>query len=519
MARLIKNVQKATLGMRLTTVFEDKTVAERNFETGDVVENLRYAKDGDVEVVSGRITEIRYKMASRPTWNKKAPADTLAADMQIESLVLDVSKQYESAFVIVPAREIVEFAEETNVARMKFEPFVTYEMDLKYSDLKEQHVSIQVGDVFDNVRIMNIVSGKIGPDITGKFEVVGFSYSIVSGKLSINGIAFKDVATGETQVADLEHILALNEVYTYELDDGNIAETVENLADGDTISIDNEINTTGTPLTINKQNVTVKLNADLVSDSGPTSGILVSNGSATLSGEGLVVTTNPYDAQHASGVIAIRDGGELTFDGSGISAVVADDPVNKGQFGIVVTDNGKLTVNDGNFEAGWYCVSGNGSTTNADAVVTINGGEFKSVADYAIYHPGPNKLVINGGTIVGAAGAIAANNGNIEINGGTFAVLGGGNTGEWADGTSGLSDVALNLNGKYGPVTCRITGGEFHATAAGTIMIKTGSRYPVDLQISGGKFTSKPNAEWIAEGFVCTEEADADGFFHVVAAA
>lgn len=517
MARLIKNTQQAILGMRLSTVFENETV-DREFKTGDIVENLRYAKDGEVETVSGRIAEIRYKMASRLAWNKKAPADTLATDMQIEALVLDVSSQYESAFVTVPAREIVEFADETNVVRMKFEPFVIYEMDLKYSDLKEQHVSIQVGDVFDNVRIMNIVSGKIGPDITGKFEVVGFSYAISSGKIVINGIAFKNVDSDEVQVADLGHILALNEVYTYALDEGNIAETVAGLADGDTVTIDNEIDTTGTPLAIRKQNVTVNLNANLISDGGPSSGILVESGSAVLSGDGLVVTETPYASGHSSGVVAVRQGGELTFNGSGISATIEDDPVNKGQFGIVVTDNGKLTVNDGNFEAGWYCVSGNGSTTKADSVVTINGGEFKSVADYAIYHPGPNTLIINGGTIVGAAGAIAANNGNIEINGGTFAVLGGGNTGEWADGTSGLSDVALNLNGKYGPVTCRITGGEFHATAAGTILIATGSKYPVDLQISGGKFTSKPNEEWIAEGFVCTEEADADGFYTVTAA-
>ena len=517
MARLIKNTQKAVLGMRLSTVFENETV-DRNLKTGDIVEGLRYVKDGDVITVSGRIVEIRYKMASRLAWNKKAPADTLADDMLIDSLVLDVSEQYNSRLIAVPAREIVEFADETNVVRMKFEPFITYEMELKYSDLKEQNVSIEVGDVFDNVRIMNIISGKIGPDITGKFEVIGFSYALDKGKIAINGIAFKDVETEEVQVAELGHILALNEVYTYALDDGNITETVANLADGDTIAIDNEIDATETPLTINKQNITVKLNANLMAASSYDSGIVVENGSATLSGEGLVVTETPYGSGHSSGVINVCDGGELVFNGSGISAVIEDDPVNKGQFGITVTGNGKLTINDGDFTAGWYCVSGNGSTTKADAVTTINGGEFKSVADYAIYHPGPDTLIINGGTIVGAAGAIAANNGTIEINGGTFAVLGGGNTGEWADGTSGLSDVALNLNAKYGDVVCRITDGEFHATAAGTIMIRTGNGHTVDLQISGGKFTSKPNDEWIAEGYVCSETADAEGFFTVTAA-
>ena len=517
MARLIKNTQKAILGIKLSTIFADSTT-DRTFKTGDVVEGLRFVKDGEVITVSGRIAEIRYTMASRITFNRKNPADTLATDMKLENLVMDISQQYNSEFVTVPLREIVEFADETNVTRMMYEPFVIYEMDLKYSDLKEQHVSIEVGDIFDNVRIMNIISGKIGPDITGKFKVVGFAYAVQAGKIVINGIAFEDVATGEKQVADLGHILALNEVYTYELNEENIAETLANLADGDAIEIGNELDTTGAPIEIDGlEDITVALAANVIADNGNGSGIQVRNGSATISGDGLIVTETPYGSGHSSGVVSVAAGGKLTFNGSGISAVIEDDPVNKGQFGIVSYDDGELEINDGTFVAGWYCVTGNGSTTNADAVTTINGGEFVSVADYAIYHPHAGKLVINGGVIRGAAGAIAANNGVIEINGGELMVTGGGDTGNWNDGTSGLGDVAINLNGKYGPVTCTITGGTFSA-AANTILIATGSKHPVTVTISGGKFTTKPDAAWIAKGFVCTDEPDAEGFYEVVAA-
>ena len=515
MARLIKNTQKAILGIRLTTVMEDSANV-REFKTNDIIEDLRYVVNGDIVTVSGRLAEIKYAMASRLTWNKRQPKDTLATDMEIVSLILDASQNYESKIVEVPVREIVEFADEDNVIRMIYEPFIIYEMEMKYSNLSVKNVSVQVGDTFDNVRIMDITN--IGKDITGKFKAIAFSYAAKNGKASIDGIAFENVETGEKVVADLNYILALNELYTHTLDANNITDTVSNLADGDTVAVDTIVDATATALTINKKNIAIQLNADLIGANSNDSGIIVENGSATISGDGLVIGDTPYDATHSSGIINVKSGGELTFEGSGISAVIEDDPVNKGQFGVVVTGNGKLTINDGNFAAGWYCVSGNGSTTNADAVVTINGGEFTSVSDYAIYHPGPNKLVINGGVIKGAAGGIAANNGVIEITGGEIGVLGGGNTGEWADGTSGLSDVALNLNGKYGPITCRISGGTFHATAAGTIMIKTGSKYPVDLQISGGRFSSKPNAEWIAEGFVCTEEPDTDGFYHVVAA-
>ena len=388
---------------------------------------------------------------------------------------------------------------------------------MKYSDLAVKEVSIEVGDKFDGVRIMDITN--IGKDITGKFKVIAFGYAVSGGKLVINAIAFENVDTGEKIVTDLNYILALNEVYTYELDENaNITEIVSTLADGDALTVTRTIDTTGAPLNVTKKNITIALETNIIADGSSNGGIQVNGGSATLCGDGIVVTETPYDRNHASGVISVRNNGELVFDGSGISAVIEDDPVNKGQFGITLFQDSKLTINDGTFTAGWYCVTGNGSGTGADSVVEINGGELISVADYAIYHPQPGKLIINGGIIKGAAGAIAANNGIIEINGGEFSVLGGGDTGEWSDGTSGLADVAINLNAKYGDIVCRITGGTFFATASGTIMIRTGSAHTVDLKISGGRFTSKPNDEWIAEGFTCTAEPDAEGFYNVVAA-
>jgi len=402
---------------------------------------------------------------------------------------------------------------------MKYEPFVLFTMDLKYSDLTEQHVEISVGDTFDNVRIINLLNATtIGPDITGKFEVVGFSYAVSAGKFAVNGIAFKNMENGATIVANLDHILALNEVYSYDVDETNVGDVIANLGDGDTLTVSTQMNTTGAPLTIKKKNVTVALNADVICDGSGNAGIRVAGGSAVLTGSGTLVNTTPYDSSHGGGVASVEKDGELTIEGINVSAVLEDDPVNKGQFGVLVMSNGKLTVNDGNFQTGWYCVSGNGAKTTADSVTTINGGEFTSVADYAIYHPQPGNLVINGGVIKGAAGAIAANNGIIEINGGEFSVLGGGDTGNWSDGTSGLSDVALNLNARYGDVVCRITGGTFYATASGTIMIKTGNNHTVDLKISGGNFTQKPNDEWIAEGYVCSETANAEGFYTVTAA-
>ena len=518
MARMIKSTRSMTLGAKLSTVFQDATVADHELKIGDVIENLRYVDNEEIVVVSGKITDIKYTMASKLTWNKKNPADTLAKDMTLESITIDASSQYESKIVTVPVKEIVEFEEEKNVARMKYEPFITYEMELSYSDRTTNKVNVCIGDTFDNVKIID--PDNIGTDITGKFKVIGFAYAVANNAINITGIAFENIESGEQVVADFQYILELNEVYSYNITNTTeLATTIAKLAAGDSITITGTVDTSNNhPITITQKNIDITINENIVTDGANTSGIRVANGgSVILSGTGKVVNSTPYDKNHGSGVIGVLAGGEIVFNGSGVSAVIAEDTANKGQFGVCVYGDGKVTVNNGEFEAGWYCISGNGSTTNADSVIEINDGTFTSVADYAIYHPQAGKLIINGGTISGASGALAANNGVIEINGGDFSVLGGGATGNWGDGTSGLGDVAINLNAKYGDITCRITGGTFHATAAGTIMIQTGTTHTVDLKISGGKFSSKPEDAWIADGYVCSRKPDADGYYTVTA--
>ena len=147
--------------------------------------------------------------------------------------------------------------------------------------------------------------------------------------------------------------------------------------------------------------------------------------------------------------------------------------------------------------------------------MTINGGTLISKTDYAVYHPCKGKLVINGGYIEGPTGAVAVNNGDVEITGGTLSTLGlNDNTSDTGDGTAGMVAAALNLHARYGEVNCTISGGIFKSTGQ-SVMINTGSTYPVNLTITGGKFSSKPNVEWIADGYYVTAEPDEDGFYEV----
>ena len=518
MARLIKNVMTGTLGVELSTVFEDSTKEVRRFKVGDSVENLRYLNNEEIVTVSGKIINITYSMTSDLKWDPENPTDSLADDMTLSNIVVKPEDGEDS--IAVPLVEILEFEEDISdgleVSRMEFKPFITYEMNMSYSDYSVSNVTIENGATFYNARIMD--PANIGTDFTGNYEVIGFGYTVNNGLIAVNGVALKNTDTNDIIFTELKYILRLNGPDKFELSNAdNIVTVVENLKTNDVIKIVGVVDTAGKPITVNKENVKIVMNDAVITDGSETSGIRIKEGSAVISGNALLVNDTAYDANHGKGVLSVEKNGTVTFNGSGISAIIETDTVNKGQFGVCVYDNGKVIVNKGTFETGWYCISGNGSKTTSDSVVEINGGTFTSAVDYAIYQPHPGKLVINGGEISGASGALAINNGTVEINGGTFTVLGNGNTGNFEDGTTGLGNVAINLNAKYGDVTCRITGGTFIARADSTTLIRVGTAHAVDLKISGGKFTSKPDAAWIATGYKVSDTADPDGFYTVSA--
>jgi hypothetical protein len=177
--------------------------------------------------------------------------------------------------------------------------------------------------------------------------------------------------------------------------------------------------------------------------------------------------------------------------------------------------DGSIEFNDGEIEAGWYGLSGNGAKTNADSEFVVNGGKIVSTSDFAIYLPHPGTVVINDGIVAGAAGGISANNGTIYIHGGTVTSKGNGDTGTWSDGTSGQANAAINLNGRYGPVALYIDGGYITAENGAAIVI-AGTKNPVTVKISGGFFSAPVEAEWCADGYIPTTEPNEDGYYTVV---
>ena len=192
-----------------------------------------------------------------------------------------------------------------------------------------------------------------------------------------------------------------------------------------------------------------------------------------------------------------------------------------------------LIVNAGTIEGPDYAISGNGNDGRGNSVITINDGTICSTAGTAIYQPNTGVVTLNGGTITGLTG-VEVRSGSLNIpkestavitGTGTPASISGNGNGTTTDG-AGVAiaqhtthhdiDVTIaggTISGQYslaivnpnnqtqGSISASVTGGKF----SGNLEV-TETR--VANFISGGIFSAKPAAAYIATGFAAMDNGD-----------
>ena len=230
-----------------------------------------------------------------------------------------------------------------------------------------------------------------------------------------------------------------------------------------------------------------------------------SGGKLTLmdsKGTGKIYCTKTYPEGYKVNLITLNGDAKFVMN-SGLIDTGLDNPGVNGHYAIGVYDAGKVIINGGKINAGWFAISGNGSETTKDAEIVINGGTIISLSNFAIYHPHPGKITINGGVISGAGGAVAFNAGEFVFNNGTFTSTGSEDIqfGDYSkDGTYGLADAAININCKYGDVGGNINGGTI--VSKKPVLINE-DKYTPSLVIKGGMFIGEDVSylqEYCAEG-------------------
>lgn len=108
---------------------------------------------------------------------------------------------------------------------------------------------------------------------------------------------------------------------------------------------------------------------------------------------------------------AVADGAELVIDGPTINAISST------SYGVYAKENGRVTIESGQVVADYAAFAGNNTT--GDMNFYVNGGLLKSNRYPAIYMPGQVDLVVRGGTL---DGGIMARMGQIMIYDGTINV-------------------------------------------------------------------------------------------------
>lgn len=285
---------------------------------------------------------------------------------------------------------------------------------------------------------------------------------------------------------------------------------------GQTVTVLNDVDmTTGS-------NLTVKAGKDIVLDmnghsikgaNSPTNNINVL-GKLTLkdskeNSTGKIYAETPYVANvYSYGLIWVRDKGEFVMESGYVKAVIPEKTADNGQFGIVVNNGSKVTINGGTIEVGWSAITGEGGAAEP-TTVTVNGGTLISTSDFAIYHPQSGTLTINeGATIYGAGGAIAMRGGELKVNGGVLTSKGKGDTGTWGNGTGNMNNAALNFCKPYRDVTATITGGAITAEGDAVLIdAQSTTDKNVDIYISGGTYSSDVS-KYCAVGFTATPNTD-----------
>ena len=299
---------------------------------------------------------------------------------------------------------------------------------------------------------------------------------------------------------------------------------------GETVTLLTNLDLSATGLTIAKDKaVTLDLNGKTLKVANTNSGNIKVVGKLTLedstdtdkngTGTGKVWTETPYVYNSQDKVlVAAIDGGTFIMESGLIDAAsFTADNTNEGQFAVSVqNENADATViiNGGCIKAGWYAIAGNGQDTKYNGNITVNGGILESTADYAIYHPHSGTTTINGGVVFGAAGGVSLNRGKLIVNNGIITSKGTGTTGDWGDGTGNQNAAAINVNAQYGLASVEIKGGKI--TAEKDAILLTNGKDGT-ISVSGGTFSSEVPAEYCAEGFIPT--ANADGTYGVKAGA
>ena len=188
------------------------------------------------------------------------------------------------------------------------------------------------------------------------------------------------------------------------------AELAAAVAEGGNIALNANITLTGTELNVAAGKI---VNLDLCGNTLTVNALdpIKNNGKMTIA-NGKVAAAYGENTRRC-----IYNYGEMTING--VEFVQTYD-----EKGAAINNEGKMIINDATVDAVYYSIWNSG----ANAELTINGGTYTTTNNvalrdtwaYAVICRAGAKMTINGGTFTGNHGVIAAEGGEVVLNGGTY---------------------------------------------------------------------------------------------------
>lgn len=177
MARLVSTDVVQDLFATIMTHHTDGSNDERVMRVGDVVENLRYVENNAIQKVTGRVKafSVFVKRYAKVSSNNKDIEDTFSNDVELNSITLDCSTEYNSNVITIDAREIIEDEGVENVVYVTTKLTLHATLKQLYSNNTTVSTKLIPGEILSNVRLMPTKKGS--DDTVGTYTFAKFLYA------------------------------------------------------------------------------------------------------------------------------------------------------------------------------------------------------------------------------------------------------------------------------------------------------------------------------------------------------
>jgi hypothetical protein len=423
MARLVKTVEAQVITANMITKFKDGSETVKVLKEGDIVTDLRYIENEEVKKVTGKITAINVVCQKVTAVNPKEPVDYFAKDVEVKTIVVDASTEYESNVVTVVAKEIVEDEGVLDVVKVDVISVPEITLQMSYTDGRIDDQDVVVGDtLFDMV----ILTTPGNPDVVGNFRVAAFKYTITNQKAIISGLYLVPLEGGSGVFAAIKNIVSFVEKpHSDVTDTTSLKEISDILAEEDEVYAALDVDVTipkrddgrittlfveeGKTLTVDMNGHSLDVEAYAFYVNGGVLNIVDTSGTGGIKTH---VKNNAYPA------VFVSNGGTCNMEGGLIDTtnVKLEDGEYNWTYGVVCSGDGTFNMTGGKMviqaASGISITNGTASGTGAKFVI---GGDavIESLECAAIYLADNKSVVVKDNAKI--IGGIVARMGDISI--------------------------------------------------------------------------------------------------------